>query len=142
MAPTNRQLLIVLILLIAVITVGFLARHTYLAFRDLSVASLNMAGVEAGDSFNRVPARITGVTSTITNGRVVLNWRPITKSKLNGYRIYSSGTEEGQLIIGGSGQTSFTDYDVRAGETYYYRVSAINDFGEGYLSAPLRVTIK
>jgi len=142
MAITNRQLLIILILLIAVITVGSLARYTYVTFKDLSVASLNMAGIEVGDSLNRVPAKVTGVTPNVGSGYVTLNWNPITKSKLAGYRIYRTNSYEGQLIIGGSEQTSFTDYNIKSGETYYYRVSAINDLGEGYLSNPVRVIIR
>jgi fibronectin type 3 domain-containing protein len=142
MSITNRQLLIILILLIAVITVGSLARYTYVTFKELSVASLNMAGIEAGDSLNRIPAKVTGVTSNIGNDYVTLNWNAITKSKLSGYRIYRTNSYEGQLIIGGSEQTSFTDYNVKSGETYYYRVSAINDLGEGYLSNPLRVIVR
>jgi fibronectin type 3 domain-containing protein len=101
-----------------------------------------MAGIEAGDSLNRIPAKVTGVTSNVGNGYVTLNWKPIMKSKLGGYRIYRTNSYEGQLIIGGSEQTSFTDYNIKSGETYYYRVSAINDLGEGYLSNPIRVTIR
>jgi fibronectin type 3 domain-containing protein len=141
-APTNRQLLIILILLVAVLGFGFLAKHTIAAFRELSVASLSMAGVETDASFNMAPARIIGLDSDVHNGKVVLSWRPIMKSKLNGYRVYRGKSADNQLIIGGSGQPTFTDEDVVSGEVYYYRVAAVNDLGEGYLSAPLRVEIE
>jgi len=110
---------------------GFLAKHTIAAFRELSVASLSMAGVETDASFNMAPARIIGLDSDVLNGEVVLSWKPIMKSKLNGYRVYRGKSADNQLIIGGSSQPTFTDGDVVSGEVYYYRVAAVNDLGEG-----------
>lgn len=142
MAPTNRQLLILLILVVSVLGFGFLISHTLYAVRDLSVASLSAAGVETDASFSMAPARVIGLDYDIQNGDVIISWRPIMKSKLNGYRIYKGDSKDSESIIGGSTQASFTDGDVRHGETYYYRVAAVNDYGEGYLSAPLMVTVK
>jgi len=142
MAPTNRQLLILLILLVVVFGFGFLIKHTVVAFRDLSVTSLNMAGVETSVSFDTVPVRVTGLDANIYNGRVTLTWRPIMKSRLSGYRIYRGNTSGHQFIIGGSNQPTFIDTEVKSGGTYYYRVTAINEFGEGLPSSPLRVEIR
>ncbi len=142
MAPTNRQLLILLILVVSVLGFGFLISHTVSAVRGFSVASLNMAGVETDASFNMAPARITGLNYHIENGEVILSWRPIMKSKLNGYRIYKGDSPGTRSIIGGSTQVNFTDTDVKPGETYYYGVAAVNDLGEGYISAPLRVRVE
>ena len=142
MAPTNRQLLILLILLVVVFGFGFLIQHTIAAFRDLSVASLNIAGIETSTSFDTVPVRITGLNADVYNGRVMLTWRPIMKSRLSGYRIYRGNSVGHQLIIGGSDQPTFIDTEVKSGGTYYYRVTAINEFGEGRPSSPLRVEIR
>jgi len=142
MAPTNRQLLILLILLVVVFGFGFLVKHTIMGFRDLSIASLNMAGIETSVSFDTVPVRITGLSADVRNGEVTLTWQPIMKSRLNGYRIYRGNASGQQFIVGGSEQPTFIDTEVKSGETYYYRVTAINDFGEGLPSSPLRVEIR
>ena len=142
MAPTNRQLLIILILLVVIFGFGFLAQRTIAAFRDLSTASLNMAGIETGISFDTVPVRITDLSADVRNGRVTLTWRPIMKSRLNGYRIYRGNASGHQFIIGGSNQPVFIDEEVKSGGIYYYRVTAINEFGEGRPSSPLRVEVR
>ena len=142
MAPTNRQLLILLILFVVIFGFGFLIQHTIAAFRDLSVASLNIAGIETSTSFDTVPVRITGLNADVYNGRVTLTWRPIMKSRLSGYRIYRGNASGHQFIIGGSNQPTFIDTEVKSGGTYYYRVTAINEFGEGHPSSPLRVEIR
>ena len=142
MAPTNRQLLILLILFVVVFGFGFLVKYTITAFRDLSTASLNMAGIETSVSFNTVPVRITDLTADVHNGRVTLTWQPIMKSRLIGYRIYRGNASGHQFIIGGSNQPTFIDTEIKSGGTYYYRVTAINEFGEGRPSSPLRVEIR
>ncbi|MFA4999141.1 MAG: fibronectin type III domain-containing protein [Parcubacteria group bacterium] len=142
MAPTSKQLLIILILLIVVFGFGYVAKSAIASFIDVSFASLNMAGVETGASFNMVPAKITGLTASVKNGVVTLTWNPIMKSKLNGYRIYRSGSSLGQIIIGASGQPTYVDRDVISGEKYYYKVTAINDLGEGHPSRTLVVKVK
>jgi len=142
MAPTNKQLLIILILLVVVFGFGFLVQRTIAAFKDLSTASLNMAGIETSISFDTVPVRITDLNANINNSRVTLTWRPIMKSRLIGYRIYRGNTTEHQFIIGGSNQPTFIDTEVKSGGIYYYRVTAINEFGEGRPSSPLRIEIR
>jgi len=142
MTPTNRQVLMIFILLIAVFGFGFLTKDTIASFVDLSTASLNMAGIETSASFDMSPARIMGVGYAINNNSVTLTWRPIMRGRLNGYRIYRGTSPDAQLIIGGSNQSNFIDYNVRAGETYYYRITAINDLGEGQPSSPVRVRMR
>jgi len=142
MAPTNKQLLIILILLVVVFGFGFLVQRTIAAFKDLSTASLNMAGIETSISFDTVPVRITDLNANINNSRVTLTWRPIMKSRLIGYRIYRGNTTGHQFIIGGSNQPTFIDTEVKSGGIYYYRVTAINEFGEGRPSSPLRIEIR
>ncbi|MFA4999680.1 MAG: fibronectin type III domain-containing protein [Parcubacteria group bacterium] len=142
MAPTNKQLLILLILLIVFFGFGFVAKHTIAAFKEVSLASLNMAGVETDASFGMIPAKIKGLTADIHNGEVTLTWSPIMKAKLNGYRIYRGTSTDNLLIIGGSSQPGFEDKEAKSGGTYYYRVAAINDLGEGHLSTPLTVKVK
>ena len=142
MAPTNRQLLILLILFVVVFGFGFLVQYTIAAFRDLSIASLNMAGIETSVSLDTVPVRITDLSADVRNDEVTLTWQPIMKSRLIGYRIYRGNASGHQFIIGGSNQPTFVDTEVKSGGIYYYRVTAINEFGEGRSSSPLRVEIR
>jgi len=142
MAPTNRQLLMILILLVAFIGFGFLFKNVVLAFASISAASLNIAGIETSASFNMPPARIMRLAAYVDNNSVTLTWRPIIRARLNGYRIYRSDSPNNQfMIIGGSTSASFIDNNVITGETYYYRVTAVNDLGESIPSAPIRVRI-
>ncbi|MFA6650762.1 MAG: fibronectin type III domain-containing protein, partial [Candidatus Paceibacterota bacterium] len=123
---SNRQLIIILILVCALIGFGFLAKQAIAAFMDLSRVSLNAAGIETEASFNMAPARITGISGDVQKGAVKLQWSPLTKTRLNGYRVYRGTSPDVQLIIGASNsnQSFFVDDDVEFGETYYYRVSA------------------
>lgn len=142
MAPTNRQLLMILIMLIFIFGFGYIAQRTFNNVKTLSAASLNMVGVETALSFNTVPAKITGVSAEIYDGNVVLSWNPIMRSRLNGYRIYRGESSRAQFIIGGSTQAVFKDSSVASNSIYYYRIAAINDLGEGPLSAPIRVNVR
>ncbi len=132
----------ILILLVAFIGFGFLFKNVVLAFASISTASLNIVGIETNASFNMPPARITGLTDYVDNNSVTLTWRPIIRARLNGYRIYRGDSSDNQfIIIGGSTSASFIDNNVISGETYYYRVTAVNDLGESIPSAPIRVRI-
>jgi len=140
----NRQLIIILILVCILVGFGFLAKQVVASFMDLSRVSLNAAGIETEASFNMAPAKVTGVSGDVQSGEVKLQWKSLTKTKLNGYRIYRGSSSDVEFIIGASNsnQPSFIDTDVEIGETYYYKISAVNDLGEGYTSSPLRVRIK
>ncbi len=141
MAPTNRQLLMILILLVAFIGFGLLFQNVVSAFVNISTTSLNIAGIETSASFNMPPARIQGLAADVYNSSVILTWRPIMRARLNGYRIYRGDSFDNQIIIGGSLSSGFTDNNVVAGGTYYYRVTAINDLGESMPSSWVRVRI-
>ena len=126
------------ILIIAI----FFVQKAVLGIMQISAASLNAVGIETDQSFNMVPAKVTGLTGGMTDGNVVLNWKPLKKSKLNGYRIYRGNSRGAELIIGSSTSSGFVDSNIKKGETYYYRVSAINDLGEGALSSTISVIVK
>ena len=61
---------------------------------------------------------------------------------VTGYRIYRA-TASGQetFFIGVGNVTYYNDTNVNYSETYYYRVSAVNERGEGTLSAEASGTI-
>src|SRR2546425_1819632 len=56
-------------------------------------------------------------------------------SPITGYRIYRATAPGGESLFAELGDIhSWTDTDVTNGQTYYYRVSAVNAYGEGPLS--------
>src|SRR5205814_1653221 len=83
------------------------------------------------------------LTATAGSGQVSLSWTPPSNTggeNITSYKVYrgtSSGTETLLTSGGCSGLgavTSCTDAGLTAGQTYYYRVSAVNGVGEGSLS--------
>jgi PKD repeat protein len=87
-----------------------------------------------------VPGAPTGLTATSGSGQVSLSWTPPSSNggenitKYNVYRSTTSGSET-QVTSGGcsglGAVTSCTDTGLTAGQTYYYKVTAVNGIGEG-----------
>ncbi|MBS2965903.1 fibronectin type III domain-containing protein [Actinocrinis puniceicyclus] len=86
------------------------------------------------------PGAPTGLTATAGTGQVSLSWQAPSNTggeNITSYRVYrgtSSGSET--LLTGGgcsglSAVLSCTDTGLTAGQTYYYKVSAVNGVGEG-----------
>jgi PKD repeat protein len=87
-----------------------------------------------------VPGAPTGLTATGGSGQVTLGWTPPSSNggvNITSYKVYrgtSSGSET-LLTSGGCGGlgvvTSCTDTGLASGQTYFYKVSAVNALGEG-----------
>ncbi|MCQ4084074.1 fibronectin type III domain-containing protein [Streptomyces sp. RB6PN25] len=86
------------------------------------------------------PGAPTGLTGTAGTGQVSLSWTPPASTggeNITSYKVYrgtSSGTESLLTSGGCSGLgavTSCTDTGLTTGQTYYYRVTAVNGVGEG-----------
>jgi len=75
------------------------------------------------------------------NGFLELHWQAPPDdgmSPITGYRIYRATAPGGESLFAELGDVhSWTDTDVTNGQTYYYRVSALNAYGEGPLSQEL-----
>lgn len=76
-------------------------------------------------------------------GQIILNWQPpdMNGGSITGYKIYrgtSSGSETYLLTFGNV--QNFTDAEVKNGQTYYYKISAINNVGEGPQSSECSIT--
>jgi len=86
-----------------------------------------------------VPLEPLNLSVRSGNRYVNLSWeKPLDDggSPIIGYRIYrgtSSGNETYLTMVGGNA-TTYNDTGVTNGQTYYYRVSAVNGIGEGELS--------
>jgi hypothetical protein len=92
------------------------------------------------------PAAPSGLSGN-SPGNVTINltWTDNSDTE-NGFYIYrstTSGSTTGdytQIDSVSPNTTSYSDSGLQAGETYYYRISAFNDFGESSLSNEISVT--
>lgn len=82
-----------------------------------------------------VPSGPTDLDATAENGTVSLTWsapEEIGGSLVTGYKIYRSTTANGTYaLVDTVSVLSYIDTDVVAGQTYWYKVSAVNGAGEG-----------
>ncbi|ACL05044.1 Fibronectin type III domain protein [Desulfatibacillum aliphaticivorans] len=63
-----------------------------------------------------------------------LSWSPSVGAE--GYNVYRSTTLGGPYEFAGMAQSAgFEDFSLANGSTYYYRAAAVNDYGQGALSA-------
>jgi len=99
---------------------------------------------------NPPPDVPTDLTATATVDTVSLNWRAVDAGDLAAYRVYrdttpidSAAGPSGLTPLGTSeaGTTAFEDANVQTGTTYYYRVTAVDTFGqESGLSSEVNAT--
>ena len=82
------------------------------------------------------PSAPTGLTVTDpqTGGQLNLEWTANTESDLAGYNVYRSSTETGtyekintSLVL--KPTTNYTDTALTNGTTYWYKITAVDDFG-------------
>jgi PKD repeat protein len=87
-----------------------------------------------------VPGAPTGLTATAGTGQVSLSWTPPASDggeNINSYHVYrgTSAGSETLLTSGGcsglGAVTTCTDTGLTAGQTYFYKVTAVNPVGEG-----------
>ncbi len=91
------------------------------------------------DEANATPATVPGVPRELTaeggNKHVVLNWLAPTDdggSLITDYRIYRGTTPNGETFLNDIGDVlTYVDTGLANGQTYYYRVFALNAVGEG-----------
>jgi fibronectin type 3 domain-containing protein len=86
------------------------------------------------------PAAPTGVsTSNVTSASIRINWSSVSGVTSPYYNIYRSDNADGDYTLRGSSPysyfTYYTDDGLAAETTYYYKVSAVNAYGEGPLSS-------
>jgi fibronectin type 3 domain-containing protein len=83
------------------------------------------------------PSTPTGVTATaLSSTSIRITWNPVEGA--TSYKIYSpdtAGSNTGFKLIDTVYTNSYTDSAVKAGQTWYYRVSAVNSFGESAQSS-------
>jgi PKD repeat protein len=87
-----------------------------------------------------VPDPPTGLTGTAGNGQVALSWTAPASDggvAITSYRVYRGTTSGAETLLTSGGcsglgnVTTCTDGGLTNGQTYYYKVSAVNGIGEG-----------
>ena len=83
-----------------------------------------------------VPQNVHSVTG---DGKIYIYWDPVRACDLAGYRVWRSRTEHGYYyLIAETRSANYVDYDVVNGHTYYYAISAFDEWGnESELSEEL-----
>jgi fibronectin type 3 domain-containing protein len=91
-----------------------------------------------------VPNAPTGLSSTMINGQVTLEWTAPAStggSPVIRYNVYRGISSTIMILIGNSTSATFVDTATTAGSTYFYKVSAVNAAGEGNQSASTSTSI-
>ncbi len=73
------------------------------------------------------------VSVDTTSAGIAVAWHKVSGSGIKGYRIYRSEADTGQDVVAGNvsaDMSTYTDGEVWAGRTYYYRVCAVGLRGE------------
>jgi len=85
---------------------------------------------DEGKAPNRPKGLTTTTTANATSSSITISW-PAVKNA-TGYYIYRSTSLSGTYTkVGESKTTSYTDPNISAGTTYYYKVAAYNKTGTG-----------
>jgi PKD repeat protein len=86
------------------------------------------------------PGAPTGLTATAGNAQVSLSWAAPASNggvSITSYRVYRGTASGGETLLTAGGCSglgavlSCTDTGLTNGQTYYYKVSAVNSIGEG-----------
>jgi hypothetical protein len=97
---------------------------------DIFIAKLNSVGVDT-----IAPLKPQNLQTIVSSEQAILTWSPNTETDLSYYKIYRSQiqdfvpTHNDSLAIVFSPDTSYIDTNVINGETYYYRISAVDFSG-------------
>ena len=129
----NIGLLVVVVILIVIVVVVALAAIFYVM----------TSGLVSGPGAIP-PGAPVGLTATAGDATVLLGWfAPPSRggSSIANYRIYRGTSPNGESLLQTIGNGfSYTDSFVANGQTYYYKVSAVNSAGEGPQSSEAAAT--
>ncbi len=92
----------------------------------------------SGSALATTPATPSDVSAVPGNTRVWLGWNA---NGATGYSVYRSTTNGGPHVwIASVTNAAFTDTDLLNGTTYHYVITAVNEIGEGPISAQVSAT--
>ena len=87
--------------------------------------------------------KVRNITIDKSNENIFLSWLPPinqTGNKILWYRLYRGKSEENLSFLIMISATEYNDTSVVNGIMYYYRISAVDDFGEGLISDLIKAT--
>jgi titin len=100
--------------------------------------------LQEGHTFD-VPSQPRNVKARSESGSVKITWdRPTSDGGIPEleYRVYKSSSQDGSYqIIANESNYGFIDTEVVIDNTYYYKITAINDVGESVESTPVEVKV-
>ncbi|HME52518.1 MAG TPA: fibronectin type III domain-containing protein [Candidatus Lokiarchaeia archaeon] len=92
-----------------------------------------------------LPSSPRNLQATAGNGQVTLSWQAPANnggSAIMGYKIYrGSSTGDETYLSTIANVTTYMDKNVTNGQTYYYKISAVNGAGEGIQSSEASATL-
>jgi fibronectin type 3 domain-containing protein len=95
-------------------------------------------------SGNTIPSPPQNLQASAGNGQVNLTWSASASdggSAITNYKIYRGTVSDGESLLTTVGNVSLcTDTGLTNGQTYYYKVSAVNEIGESALSGEVSAT--
>jgi hypothetical protein len=112
---------------------------------DLAIADYNH-GLVVLSHTPTAPSPPVRVSATGSTRSITVTWSAPSShgSPITGYRVYrgTASGSEGLLATVSASKLNYADTAVARRTTYYYRVSAVNAFGEGPLSAEVKAAVK
>jgi fibronectin type 3 domain-containing protein len=103
-----------------------------------------LSGSSAGASatVDRAPTTPSGLVATVTSVSIGLDWANNTESDLSGYTVYRATSSSGPFSVLASGlaASAYSDQSALRGQTYWYRVTAVDTSGNE--SAPAQANAR
>jgi predicted phage tail protein len=124
---------------------GLINGQTYY-YKVNAVNSVGEGGLsnEVSSTPTTVPTEPILVSATSGNVQVVLTWIPPSSdggSAITAYVVYRGETSGGEIFLTTLGDVlTYTDIGLTNGQTYYYKVGAVNSVGEGAPSNEVSAT--
>jgi predicted RNA-binding protein with TRAM domain len=114
-----------------------------------AISALNKVGEgpssdEVAATPGRAPGAPANVEVTVQDGEVTVTWDPPADNggfEVTGYKVYRGTSSSDMTEVGAVDGTTFSDSDVDKGTEYYYKVSAVNDLGEGDASKVISIMV-
>ncbi|MDR2798080.1 MAG: fibronectin type III domain-containing protein [Treponema sp.] len=102
-----------------------------------NVNTVNVDNDNDNDSSIIVSSPPSGVGATVqSSSSIRISWNAV--SGATSYKVYRSTSVSGSYtLVNSATTTSYTDTELSAGTTYYYKVSAVNSAGESEQSSSI-----
>jgi fibronectin type 3 domain-containing protein len=99
-----------------------------------SQSAYTSAKTQGGGGGGQAPGAPTGVSAFEAGAYIFVQWNEVSGAEY--YTVYrSEGSAAGHYQAVSDADGSYTDWDIIPGISYYYKVTAVNDYGESVQSA-------